>query len=47
MRNLKKKLYQIEKLKEQVAAGKILEKNQLDKITTETELLEQIRKLEV
>lgn len=47
LRNLKKKLYQIEKLKEQVGQGKTLEKNQLDKIATESDLIAEIKKLEL
>ena len=47
LKNLKKKLHQVEKLKAQVKEGKQLEKNQLDKITTEAELIAEIKKLEV
>lgn len=47
LRNLKKKLHQVEKLKAQVKEGKQLEKNQLDKIGTEAELIAEIKKLEV
>jgi len=47
VRNLKKKLHQIEKLKAQVAQGKPLEKNQMDKIGTENDLIEEIKRLEI
>jgi len=47
LKNLRKKLHQVEKLKEQVKEGKQLEKNQLEKIGTEKELLEEITKLEL
>jgi len=47
VRSLKKKLNQIEKLKEQVAQGKALEKNQMDKIATENDLIAEIKKLEL
>ena len=47
IRNLKKKLNQIEKLKAQVSAGKALEKNQMDKIATENEIIEEIKRLEI
>jgi translation initiation factor 2A len=47
IRNLKKKLMQIEKLKNQVAEGKTLEKNQMDKIATENDIMEQIKRLEL
>ncbi|WAR28155.1 EIF2A-like protein [Mya arenaria] len=47
IRNLRKKLQQVEKLKEQQAAGKTLEKNQLEKLKTEDSLLEEIEALEI
>ncbi|XP_063686022.1 eukaryotic translation initiation factor 2A-like [Bolinopsis microptera] len=47
VRNLKKKLHQIEKLKGQVAQGKTLEKNQMDKIASENDLIEEIKRLEL
>ena len=47
IRNLRKKLSQIEKLKDQLAQGKSLEKNQMDKITTEDDLIAEIKKLEL
>ncbi|XP_046851929.1 eukaryotic translation initiation factor 2A-like [Xenia sp. Carnegie-2017] len=47
LKNLKKKLKQIEELKLQKKAGKKLEKNQEEKLNTEDSLLEEIRQLEV
>ncbi|XP_071508734.1 eukaryotic translation initiation factor 2A-like [Diadema antillarum] len=47
LKNLRKKLKQIEKLKEQQASGKELEKNQLEKLTQEEQLLAEIAKLEL
>ncbi|GAB6019797.1 Eukaryotic translation initiation factor 2A [Chamberlinius hualienensis] len=45
IKNLTKKLEQIRLLKQQHAAGKQLEKNQLDKIQKEKELYEELRQL--
>ncbi|XP_051482323.1 eukaryotic translation initiation factor 2A isoform X2 [Apus apus] len=47
IKNLKKKLKAIEQLKEQAAAGKQLEKNQLEKIQKETALLQELEELEL
>ncbi|KAM9543748.1 eukaryotic translation initiation factor 2A isoform 1-T1 [Guaruba guarouba] len=47
IKNLKKKLKAIEQLKEQAAAGKQLEKNQLEKIQKETALLQELEDLEL
>ncbi|XP_046287386.1 eukaryotic translation initiation factor 2A isoform X2 [Marmota monax] len=47
IRNLKKKLKAIEQLKEQAAAGKQLEKNQLEKIQKEKALLQELEDLEL
>eukprot|EP00116_Pleurobrachia_bachei_P003321 sb/3463583/ len=47
IRNLKKKLFQVTKLKEQQKEGKELEKNQLEKIKTEGVLLAEIKALEL
>ena len=41
------KLEQIQKLKEQQAEGKVLEKNQIDKIATEDVLIKEIKALEL
>lgn len=47
MKTLRKKLKAIEKLKEQQASGKELEKNQLDKLSAEAELRRDLAKLEI
>eukprot|EP00118_Oscarella_pearsei_P010053 m.59811 g.59811 ORF g.59811 m.59811 type:complete len:219 (+) comp34902_c0_seq3:1834-2490(+) len=47
LRNLRKKLKQIEQIKQQHAEGKKLEDNQLEKMKTEDDILKQIRELEV
>jgi translation initiation factor 2A len=47
IRNLKKKLRQIEQLKQQQADGGTLELNQLEKIKTEDSILAEIEKLEL
>lgn len=47
IRNLRKKLQQIEKLKEQMKAGKQLEKNQMEKLKTEESLLSELEELEI
>ncbi|XP_078140397.1 LOW QUALITY PROTEIN: eukaryotic translation initiation factor 2A [Centroberyx gerrardi] len=46
MKNLKKKLKAIEELKEQQAAGKTLQKNQLEKMQKEEQLLKELEELE-
>ncbi|KAK3236648.1 hypothetical protein CYMTET_53236 [Cymbomonas tetramitiformis] len=46
LRNLQKKMRQIEQIKEKQAAGAALEQTQLDKLATEQALLEQIKALE-
>lgn len=45
IRNIKRKLDQISKLKEQLSAGKQLEINQLDKIKKEADLLKELEEL--
>lgn len=47
IKNIKKKLDAIEKLKAQKAQGKALEINQVTKINTENELLEELRQLQL
>lgn len=47
MRNLKKKLKAIEELKEQQESGKVLQKNQLEKIQKEAQLLKELQELQV
>lgn len=47
IKNLKKKLKAIEQLKEQAAAGKQLEKNQVEKIQKEAALLKELEDLEL
>lgn len=47
LRNLRKKLRQIEDLKAQQKAGKTLEKNQLEKISGEAFLIKEIQELEL
>ncbi|KAK3095407.1 hypothetical protein FSP39_014310 [Pinctada imbricata] len=47
IRNLRKKLQQIEKLKEQKASGKQLELNQMEKLKTEESLLKELAELEI
>ncbi|KAK9401209.1 eukaryotic translation initiation factor 2A [Crotalus adamanteus] len=47
IKNLKKKLKAIEQLKEQAAAGKQLEKNQMEKIQKEAILLKELEDLEL
>ena len=47
LRNLKKKLTQIEKIKEKVAAGESVEKSQLDKLQTEDRVREEVEELEI
>ena len=45
IKNLRKKLQAIEKLKLQQVQGKVLEKNQLEKLNTEQKLMEELGKL--
>ncbi|CAG2102410.1 unnamed protein product [Medioppia subpectinata] len=47
MKNVEKKLKQINDLKELMASGKTLEKNQMEKITKEQELLDELRELSI
>ncbi|XP_061074005.1 eukaryotic translation initiation factor 2A [Conger conger] len=47
IKNLKKKLKAIEQLKEQLAAGKPLEKNQVEKMQKEAQLLQELEDLEL
>lgn len=47
LRKLKKKLDQVEKLKEKQARGETLEINQIEKLKTEDELRSQIAQLEL
>ncbi|XP_026227202.1 eukaryotic translation initiation factor 2A [Anabas testudineus] len=47
IKNLKKKLKAIEELKEQQASGKVLQKNQLEKIQKEGQLLQELQELKI
>ncbi|XP_068172986.1 eukaryotic translation initiation factor 2A isoform X2 [Antennarius striatus] len=47
IKNLKKKLKAIEELKEQQADGKVLQKNQLEKMQKEEQLLKELQELQV
>ncbi|KAM4627356.1 eukaryotic translation initiation factor 2A [Polymixia lowei] len=47
IKNLKKKLKAIEELKEQQASGKALQKNQLEKVEKERQLLKELEELEL
>ncbi|KAM3874661.1 eukaryotic translation initiation factor 2A [Diretmus argenteus] len=47
IKNLKKKLKAIEELKEQQATGKALQKNQLEKVQKEEQLLKELEELEL
>jgi len=47
IKNIKKKLDAIAKLKTEQTAGKVLEKNQLDKISTENKLMEELEALSI
>ncbi|XP_073706124.1 eukaryotic translation initiation factor 2A [Garra rufa] len=47
IKNLKKKLKAIDELKEQQAAGKVMQKNQLEKMQKEAQLLKEIEDLEL
>ncbi|XP_042600565.1 eukaryotic translation initiation factor 2A-like [Cyprinus carpio] len=47
IKNLKKKLKAIDELKEQQAAGKVMQKNQLEKMQKEPQLLKELEDLEL
>ncbi|XP_072247916.1 eukaryotic translation initiation factor 2A [Leuresthes tenuis] len=47
IKNLKKKLKAIEELKEQQVSGKVLQKNQLEKVQKEEQLLKELQELQV
>uniref|UniRef100_A0A3Q4GK45 Eukaryotic translation initiation factor 2A n=1 Tax=Neolamprologus brichardi TaxID=32507 RepID=A0A3Q4GK45_NEOBR len=47
IKNLKKKLKAIEELKEQQASGKVLQKNQVEKIQKEEQLLKELQELQI
>lgn len=47
VKNLEKKIQQINALKEQRAAGKELEKNQIDKISREMDLINELKQLQL
>uniref|UniRef100_A0A672H8U5 Eukaryotic translation initiation factor 2A n=1 Tax=Salarias fasciatus TaxID=181472 RepID=A0A672H8U5_SALFA len=47
IKNLKKKLKAIEELKEQQESGKVLQKNQLEKIQKEEQLLKELQELQI
>ncbi|TMS01333.1 Eukaryotic translation initiation factor 2A [Larimichthys crocea] len=47
IKNLKKKLKAIEELKEQQAAGRVLQKNQLEKVQKEEQLLKELQELQI
>ncbi|KAE8294765.1 Eukaryotic translation initiation factor 2A [Larimichthys crocea] len=47
IKNLKKKLKAIEELKEQQAAGRVLQKNQLEKMQKEEQLLKELQELQI
>ncbi|XP_053736381.1 eukaryotic translation initiation factor 2A [Synchiropus splendidus] len=47
IKNLRKKLKAVEELKEQQASGKVLQKNQLEKIQKEAQLLKELQDLEL
>nr|XP_057935959.1 eukaryotic translation initiation factor 2A [Doryrhamphus excisus] len=47
IKNIKKKLKAIEELKEQQASGKVLQKNQLEKMQKEEQLLEELKGLQL
>ncbi|XP_037534325.1 eukaryotic translation initiation factor 2A [Nematolebias whitei] len=47
IKNLKKKLKAIDELKEQQASGKVLQKNQLEKIQKEGQLLKELQELQI
>ncbi|XP_015257600.1 PREDICTED: eukaryotic translation initiation factor 2A [Cyprinodon variegatus] len=47
IKNLKKKLKAIEELREQQASGKVLQKNQLEKMQKEEQLLKELQELQI
>ena len=47
IRKLEKKIFAINKIKEKQAKGESLEKNQIEKLSTESEILSQIEKLKI
>ncbi|XP_029301445.1 eukaryotic translation initiation factor 2A [Cottoperca gobio] len=47
IKNLKKKLKAIEELKDQQASGKVLQKNQLEKLQKEDQLLKELEELQI
>lgn len=47
IKNIKKKLKAIEELKEQQASGKVLQKNQLEKVQKEEQLLKELQDLQI
>nr|XP_033487241.1 eukaryotic translation initiation factor 2A isoform X2 [Epinephelus lanceolatus] len=47
IKNLKKKLKAIEELKDQQASGKVLQKNQLEKVQKEEQLLKELQELQI
>ncbi|XP_029699278.1 eukaryotic translation initiation factor 2A [Takifugu rubripes] len=47
MKNIKKKLKAIDQLKEMQASGEVLQKNQLEKIQKEEQLLQELQELEI
>ncbi|KAK5868128.1 hypothetical protein PBY51_009170 [Eleginops maclovinus] len=47
IKNLKKKLKAIEELKEQQSSGKVLQKNQLEKLQKEEQLLQELKELQI
>ncbi|XP_074484685.1 eukaryotic translation initiation factor 2A [Sebastes fasciatus] len=47
IKNVKKKLKAIEELKDQQASGRVLQKNQLDKVQKEDQLLKELEELQV
>ncbi|KAM9853328.1 eukaryotic translation initiation factor 2A isoform 2-T3 [Aulostomus maculatus] len=47
IKNVKKKLKAIEELKEQQAAGKVLQKNQMEKVQKEEQLLKELEELQL
>ncbi|CAL4121337.1 unnamed protein product, partial [Meganyctiphanes norvegica] len=47
IKNIKKKLDAIAKLKTEQSAGKVLEKNQLEKVSSENKLIEELEALSI
>jgi len=47
IRKINEKLHSIKNLKQQLSEGKVLEKNQMDKISNEKELMEELKKLSI